>query len=74
MNNGTKARVYSEIFNLEEEALIRFYQEGSYYNFNQTLIRKSSSEDVLAIETMLNKALDIIPSKPCNYSRGAGNE
>jgi|GEM_PF-4971434 len=42
LSNGTKERVYSKIFNLEEEALIRFYQEGSYYNFNQALISKSS--------------------------------
>jgi len=74
LNSGTIERVYSKIFNIEEEALIRFYQEGSYYNFNQALIGKASSEDILTIEMMLNKTLDKIPSKAGNYSRGAGQE
>nr|WP_315238662.1 hypothetical protein [uncultured Flavobacterium sp.] len=74
LSNGNITRVYSKIFSIEEEALIRFYQEGSYYNFNQALINKTASQDILTIEKMLNKTLDKIPSKAGNYFRGVGKE
>lgn len=74
LKNGEIKRVYSKVFNLEEEALVRFYQGESYYKFNKSLIEGSKLEEVITIEKLLNQTLDKIPSTSGNFSRGAGEE
>jgi hypothetical protein len=58
LKNGDVKRVYGRIFNLEEEALIHFYQGESYYKFNKALVEGSTLDDIITIEIQLNNTLD----------------
>jgi len=59
---------------VEEEAVLKFYTNKSYYKFNQALISGNKTNDVIEIEKLLNKTLDKIPSSSGTFYRGIGKE
>lgn len=74
LSKGEIKRVYSNIFSIEEEAFIRFYQGEAYYKFNKALIENSISKEIISIEKQLNKTLDKIPNSTGSFSRGGGED
>jgi hypothetical protein len=69
---GVVPRKFAQELALEEEAVIRFYTNETYYKFNQALLDKSKADDILELEKLLNRTLDKIPSSPGSYFRGIG--
>jgi len=70
--SGVTSRRFVNELTLEEEAVYKFYTNASYYDFNQALINSSKSEDILAIEKLLNSTLSKVKSSPGTYFRGIG--
>ncbi len=70
--SGVAERKFVDELTLEEEAVFKFYTNETYYKFNQSLINKSSSDDILEIEKLLNSTLDKLPSVSGNKFRGIG--
>ena len=71
---GKVARKFTKELSLEEEAVLKFYTNKSYYKFNQALISGNKTNDVIEIEKLLNKTLDKIPSSSGTFYRGIGKE
>ena len=71
---GKVARKFTKELSLEEEAVLKFYTNKSYYKFNQALISGNKTNDVIEIEKLLNKTLDKIPSSSGTFYRGMGKE
>ena len=71
---GKIERKFTKELSLEEEAVLKFYTNKSYYKFNQALISGNKTNDVIEIEKLLNKTLDKIPSSSGTFYRGIGKE
>lgn len=72
--SGKVSRKFADKLSIEEEAVFKFYTNKSYYNFNQALIKGDKTDDIVAIEELLNQALDKIPSSQGTYYRGIGKD
>ncbi|MDR0196395.1 MAG: ADP-ribosyltransferase [Myroides sp.] len=59
---------------MEEEAVLKFYTNTSYYKFNQAAIKGISESDIIEIDRLLRNTLDRLKSSPGTYYRGIGKE
>jgi len=72
--NGTFSRQFIGELNFLEESIYKFYTNVSYYKFNDALIERNLTDDVVELEKLLNMALDKLPSIQATHWRGIGKE